>query len=300
MFWIGRLATPLSLALGVSVIGVAVALAGTPIDETIPARPDSEIKIENLAGSVTVTVGRDDQVHVSGTLGENAKRLAIKTDDEDIDIEVVLPRQVEDIAGTDLVIEVPRGAEVFVETVSANVAIEGVEGKVGVETVSGTVGVDVPAANRRVRLESVSGEMTIVGTVTDLRAESVSGKIDVDGVSGEIEVSTTSGVIEVAGDDLRDVELGSVTGSITLEGDPKGRAEVEIENLSGSVAVYFSEAADAEIRVETFTGAIDSDFEASLVSEAHGKGEWLRTVVGAGSATVKISTFSGPVQIKKR
>ena len=294
------LATSLPAAFGVCLLGAAVALAGTPIDETVPARSDSEVKIENLAGSVTVTVGSDDQVRITGTLGENAKRLDVKTDDEDVHIQVVLPRRVENIAGTDLVVEVPKGAELAIETVSADVSVEGVEGKVDVETVSGETGIRVPAGAGRLRLESVSGPVTVSGEIEDLRAESVSGRIDIEGADGEVEASTTNGDIRVVGGKLADVEIGSVSGAVTLDGDPASGGEVEIENLSGSVTVRLSADANAEIRVETLTGKVDSDFEGSTVGEEDGRGEWLRTVVGDGSASVRISTFSGPVEIRKR
>jgi hypothetical protein len=273
--------------------------AGTPIDQTIPAEADSEITIENLVGRVHVTVGPDESVHVGGALGENAKGVAVTTDDEDVRIVVELPRHVANISGTDLQVQIPRHATLAIETESADVSIEGAAGKITVETVSGSITVDTPASDQRVRLESVSGSVNARGDLQDVRAESVSGTIEIGGAGGEIEASTTSGAIQVSGEALRYVEASSVSGAITVEGAPAAGAELELENLSGPVGLHLSGDANAEIRVETFTGEIDSDWESR--SDGAGKeGEWLTTVVGKGGASITISTFSGPVSIRKR
>jgi DUF4097 and DUF4098 domain-containing protein YvlB len=290
-----------ALALGASVSCTELARAeNAPIDETVPAQADSEITIKNLVGRVTVTIGPDDGVHVGGTLGENAKGVVVTTDDEDIRIEVELPRRVEKISGTDLDVRVPRHASLSIETESADVSIEGAAGKIDVETVSGSITIGTPANERRVRLESVSGAVTVRGDVRNVRAESVSGKIEIDGAGGEIEASTTSGAIGVSGEALRYAELSSVSGAITVEGAPAPGGELELENLSGSVGLVLGADANAEVRVETFTGKIDSDFEGSADGKGKGTGEWLTTVVGKGGASVTISTFSGPVSIRKR
>jgi len=288
------------LVFAATLLFASVALAGAPIDETVPAESGSEIRIENLAGSVTVMPGSDREVHVGGTLGDNAKGVSVETDDQDVNIKVILPQRVEDIAGTDLVVRVPPRAELSIETVSANVSVDGVEGQIAVETVSGSIGIQVAEHGERIRLETVSGPMEIRGGTRDVRAESVSGKIVIAGSTGEVEANTTSGAIEVSGREFRGIEIGSVSGPITLEGDPVSNAEYELENLNGSITLRLSEGADAEIRVETFTGDIDSDFEGSVVGENGAPGDWLRTVVGSGAASVKISTFSGPVRIEKR
>ncbi|MGH2569627.1 MAG: DUF4097 family beta strand repeat-containing protein [bacterium] len=290
-----------TLALAGSVLGAALARAeGTPIDQSVAAEADSEIKIENLVGRVTVTVGSDDRVHVGGMLGENAKGVVVTTDDEDVRIEVQLPRRVENISGTDLEIQVPRNATLTIETESAEVSIQGAAGKIGVETVSGNITVETTAGDQRVRLESVSGAVTVRGNIGDVRAESVSGKIEIGDAGGEIEASTTSGGIQVSGEALRYVELSSVSGSIAVDGDPAPGAELELENLSGSVGLRLSPDANAEIRVETFTGKIESDFDGGVQNKGKETGEWLTTVVGKGGASVTISTFSGSVSLRKR
>jgi DUF4097 and DUF4098 domain-containing protein YvlB len=289
------------LALAGSVLGAALARAErAPIDENVAAQADSEITIENLVGRVTVTVGSDDRVHVGGALGENAKGVAVTTDDEDVRIEVQLPRRVENISGTDLEIQVPRLATLTIETESAEVSIQGAAGKIGVETVSGNITLETQASDGRVRLESVSGAVTVRGNIGDVRAESVSGKVEIAGAGAEIEASTTSGDILVSGEALHYVELSSVSGSIAVEGDPVPGAELELENLNGSVGLRLSPSASAQIRVETFTGKIESDFDGGVQNKGKESGEWLTTVVGKGGASITISTFSGPVSLKKR
>jgi DUF4097 and DUF4098 domain-containing protein YvlB len=295
----------LSLAAAAVLLGPSGAGAGTPIDETVPARADAEVTIENLSGSVSVVAGDGSDVHIGGTLSKDASRLAVETDDEEINIEVMYPKHVENIEDTDLEVRVPRGVAVRVETVSATVTIDGVEGEVDVETVSGSIGVTTAASRDGVRLESVSGSIRVRGNIQDVRAESVSGKIEIAETRGEVEASTTSGSLEISGGEFTVVECASVSGEIHFAGDPTAGAEFDFENLSGSITLDLPANLDAEVRVETFSGDIESDFEGGRTRSR----SWdrdddepsaLDAVYGSGSASFYISTFSGPVRIKKR
>ena len=45
---------------------------------------------------------------------------------------------------------------------------------------------------------------------------------------------------------------------------------------------------------------VESDFDGGVQNKGKESGEWLTTVVGKGGASVTISTFSGPVSLRKR
>ena len=112
-----------------------------------------------------------NQVEITGVLGKNVEDLEIWSDEDSIEIEVVVPRHVDDL-DTELVIKVPSTASVEVETVSASIEVEGLSGAVELETVSGWV--------------------RVAGQVSELWAASVSGTIMVASASGSLSPSRFS------------------------------------------------------------------------------------------------------------
>src|SRR5512140_754738 len=61
------------LLLGSSPSRTDAADGGTRISERRPARPDGTVKITNVAGSVSVLPGADNEVSVTGELAKGAK-----------------------------------------------------------------------------------------------------------------------------------------------------------------------------------------------------------------------------------
>src|SRR5579862_7702084 len=58
------------------------------VNETRNAKPDAEIRIENLAGTLHIKAWDKNQVNVSGRLGSDVERLEITGEGADIEIRV--------------------------------------------------------------------------------------------------------------------------------------------------------------------------------------------------------------------
>jgi len=279
--------------------------AGTPINETRPVNATARIDVSNVKGSVTVSGWDKAEVSISGTLGDGAKKLSVEGSGDHLSIKVETPdKQGWFSWGADtrmgdstLDIKVPKGAEMKIEVVSADVSLSGVAGRtLNVDSVSGKLHLDSGA--KELELDSVSGDIDVSGSADRAHVETVSGNIRARGLSGTVKFETVSGDVDAENGGYREVTAGTVSGDINLRGKPDAGARIDVETMSGDVHLYLPTDASARLNASTFSGRIRSDF--GTVSEPeHGPGSSLETTAGSGSGQVKLETFSGDIDIRK-
>jgi DUF4097 and DUF4098 domain-containing protein YvlB len=124
------------------------------------------------------------------------------------------------------------------ESVSGDVELSGISGQIDATTVSGDM--ELEAGNiHSGKLETVSGDLTVRGEVTDngkLSAESMSGDVTIylpDSQSGLFKAQSFSGDIETDFGSVQNVKHGP--GSHLKHVAGKGGAEVRVESFSGSI-----------------------------------------------------------------
>lgn len=167
-------------------------------------------------------------------------------------------------------VEVLRAGDVVIaESVSGNAHVGGCKGDLDVESTSGEVTVtDVEGA---VSAESVSGDIDVRDVALGVNAESISGTIRIESLDGEVTASTTSGDIEITTRTKSDVDLESVSGTVTLAVDPEGFGQVSLSASSGD---------------------IESDIPISVKRKTRGR---LQGTLGTGTAFLRVSTNSGDI-----
>ncbi len=277
----------------------AALAAQSEIERTVPARPDGLVTITNVAGSVVVTGWDRDEVEITGTLGRGVEELDIESGGRSVEIEVELVHRSRGRdANADLEIRVPRGSELDIEVVSAEVEIMEVTGEVTIESVSGAV--DVEGQPKELDVESVSGSIEIDAETEKVTIESVSGGIHLAGTMREIEAATVSGRIEIETGELRSAELETTSGGVEIFGSLAAGAEVDVESHSGSVDLGLPSSTSARFEVATFSGRITNVLGPPPDRNRYGPGKELDFEVGGGSARVKIDTFSGSVTLRLR
>jgi len=193
---------------------------------------------------------------------------------------------------------VPRGAEMRIEVVSADVALSGVAGRaLNVNSVSGKLRLDSDA--REVEVDSVSGNIELTGKAERGHLETVSGNVRARGLGGQIKFETVSGDVDAENGDYREINAGTVSGNINLRGKPSKDARVDVETMSGDVHLYLPADVSAHLRGSTFSGSIRTDF-GSVKEEDHGPGSNLDATVGGGDARINLQTFSGDMEIRRQ
>jgi hypothetical protein len=174
--------------------------------------------------------------------------------------------------GADVVLEIPWGATVRLETVN------------------GTIEAVAMVGEQKYR--AVSGEIHLWNVAGSVDAGTLSGSIWLDG-GGDIRIraNTVSGSIRVRAARIHGMVLSTTSGAIAVTGalDPAG--DHRAESISGSVELSPLSGVTAELR--SISGSLVSDVASRTDG---GRGFW-RSVVGDGKATFRASSTSGGLRI---
>jgi DUF4097 and DUF4098 domain-containing protein YvlB len=264
------------------------------IDERRPLKADARVSVSNVAGLIQVEAWDRKELHLTGTLASEVEKLEITGSESSLKIEVKLPERTRNVEASELRLKVPAGITLDADGVSADVKVTGLSGPIEAKSVSGDVRIDV--ASKKVKASTVSGDVTVhAPSATDTRAASVSGDVDIRAASGEVRGESVSGDVTVQAGEMKRLDLESVSGDLEVDGELTRDSEVSVETLSGSVVLLLSKLPDIELDMETFSGELESAWSprpASGVKEFHRDGE--------GRGRIKLNSFSGDIELKKK
>lgn len=274
----------------------STAWADTRVDERHAIAPGGRIEISNIAGKVTVRGWDRRDVQLSGTLSDG---LTLKPEKSASRVrwEVTYPRR-SNSGGATLELFVPRGVELQLGTVSADIDIAGIDVKrVQANTVSG----DVRAVGRSAEatLNSVSGDVDTELQTTRMEARTVSGSIRAGGgLSGEIGATTVSGKVDVEVGRTQRLVVETVSGRMDLSAAalaPGGR--ISAQSVSAPITLRVPATVSAQLSIDSFSGTIQSD-AGNVVRPRHGPGSSLETRLGSGDGDISLQSHSGGVRVR--
>ena len=273
--------------------------AATPIDQTRPLDPRGRVEIDNLKGRVEVRAWDRPEVKISGSLGAGVERLSVDGDRSALRIEVKYPHRANNTEPTVLVVQLPLQAELEVSTVSANIDVHGVAPReLSLESVSGDI--VVVGAPRRASVESVSGDVMLTINSGDVEASAVSGDLTLNGrLNGELSVETVSGNLRVdnKGERVRRLSASTVSGDMTLNVALAPDGQISMESVSGDLTLVAPRDLSAQVSGESFSGDLRAP-GAKIEREEYGPGSSFHTRYGAGKGEVRIETFSGDATLR--
>lgn len=283
-------------------------LAGTPINETRQVDARVRIDVSNVKGAVNVSAWDKNEVGITGTLGEGARRLAIEGGGGQLTVRVEGPDKSGGWLGwgsdssmqeSILNLKVPRAASLEVGVVSAEVAVADLSGgELQIDSVSGRIRLSA-VQSPRLRLESVSGDVEFDGKADDASIETVSGDVIARGVGSRMRMETVSGNLRAAAAaPLKQTEASSVSGDIEITGGLEKGGRIEIETMSGDVRLNLPASVSAKIEAESFSGTLRSDF-GTVQKPEHGPGSSLNAKAGDGDGDISVDSFSGDVTIRR-
>jgi len=274
--------------------------AGEEINQSMDAAADGKVSIENVAGSVEVRGWSRNQVEVTGELGDHVEEFVFERDGDEVIIKVRVPRRSSRGISSDLVVNVPQGSSLEVDTVSADIDVSDVQGEQDLESVSGDVATAAFGAD--MELSTVSGDIEVQGDNESARSEvvTVSGDIDADSLSGEIIVEAVNGEISVINGSFTRASMETVNGSITFHNQLIGDGRLDIETINGTVDVDFGGDVSARFDIETFNGAIRNCFGPEPVrTSKYTPGRELKFTEGDAAGRVTIRTLNGSLRLCK-
>jgi hypothetical protein len=148
------------------------------VDEVLPAAAEGIVVVRIPDGTIKIESWGQNEIRVVGTVSD-PEQLEFTSDHGHADITVNSAVTAEGAGTVDLLITVPVGSSVDVETDRASVAVMDVEGVV--------------------RLESGSGNMTVSGNPMGIVARSISGDIDIDAERAPGIVHSEKGEVRLRG-----------------------------------------------------------------------------------------------------
>lgn len=282
------------------------ALAGTTLDLTHAATPTARISISNIKGEVTVSAWDRNEVHVGGELGDGARPLAITGPDDALEIKVEAQGKSglfnwggsNAMGATTLHVQVPRGAALEVDVVSAPVTVDGLAGgALELNSVSGKVRVN--ARTPSLEVDSVSGSIEQAGRADRADLQTVSGDILAPALGSDAKLETVSGQVQVRGGPWQRFSLSTVSGDAEISGALAADGRMDIDSMSGDVQLAMPADTQATVHASSFSGDLRSDFGQAEHNE-HGPGSELTARLGDGRAQVAIESFSGDVRIRRQ
>lgn len=274
-----------------------IALADTDINETRAVNADATVQISNVEGSIDVSTWKNNEVHISGSLGKGVEGLDISGDASRLKIEVQYPdndswhgRSIHD---SDLIVRVPVGVRLVATAVSADITVNGVEGPVRIETVSGEI--EIGGSPSELNINSVSGDTVADVRTNKIKYSSVSGDLELRGLSGEFSGNAVSGDIEVMADQVTSFSAETVSGSVELSGSLDKSANLDVKTLSGDIVLYLPANLSADITFDTFSGDLYGDFDIPRGEDQN----YVKFSVGNGDARITLNTFSGTAELNR-
>lgn len=273
------------------------ALADTDINETRAVNADATVQISNVEGTIDVSAWKNNEVHISGSLGKGVEGLDISGDATRLKIEIQYPdhdnwhgRKTND---SDLIVRVPVGVRLVTTGVSADITIDGVEGPVRAESVSGEI--EISGAPAELNVNSVSGDTVADVNTRKIKYSSVSGDLELRGPGGEFSGNAVSGDIEVMADQISSFSAETVSGSVELNTSLSKGAEVDVKTLSGDIVLTLPASLSADITFDTFSGDLYSEFDIPK----SGDDNYVKASIGGGDAQITLNTFSGTAELNR-
>lgn len=253
-------------------------------DSSYPVENKRNISLETPVGDLKVTGYDGDEIRftLKGKVPERYvdRYLTILESNDELSIELY-----EDIDGLnfskggyeDLEIElfIPREylGDVEFENVSGEITLDGIRAKqVSVDNVSGDIILE-NGNHDKVEFATVSGQVISYSQVNHLEGDSISGKITASGVKESFDLESVSGTINVTAMDLL--------------------KDSEIETVSGAVSVEFTAASSLGYNLSSVSGNITVDAKDEISESSQS----LKRSSGEGP-NLLVSTVSGGIQIK--
>src|SRR4051812_18542681 len=210
----------------------APARAGQRDEQRRAATADGSVEIVNRAGSVSVLGWDRLEVAVSTALGDGASGVELASSGDKTSVEVKTRGNPMDTRSS-MEVHVPRRSRVKVKGFEVRISADGLAGSFSASAVEGSIA--VLHGPPEVSLKTVSGSIEVAGATRHVLVESVNGSVNVRDASGEVKAKSVNGSLSVAGSRFDRVQLRTVSGRLTFQGDLLGDAELQARTVNGSV-----------------------------------------------------------------
>lgn len=152
--------------------------------------------------------------------------------------------------------------------------------------------------DRRNRSTDVSVDFVVhVPAGTPLDAATVSGDVTVQGLRSDVRAATVSGDVEVATSGI--AKASTVSGDLDIALGSAEWKDLEYQTVSGDITVRIPAGVGAEVEASTLSGDFASDFDVVLRGRTGRRwvGSAVRGTIGDGGRSLTLKSVSGDVRI---
>jgi DUF4097 and DUF4098 domain-containing protein YvlB len=271
---------------------LAVMMAITPTDQTVPVAKGTKLDINNFAGDVIIKVWDKDAVRVEVN-NSDRETVDIKQVEQSLRIRSRSTRGGPP-RSLDYTISVPSWMAISVAGTYADVNMDGVGGDVSVETTHGDV--KVRGGSGFVSLKSVQGEITLEKAKGRVEVRAVNESIHLADISGDLSAESTNGSIILDRIDSGNVDLYTVNGNISYDGAVKEKGLYRLTTHNGLIAMPIADKANASLTVRTYNGSFRSTFP---IGDPDKRNKRFTVTLGNGSAHVELESFGGTIALRR-
>jgi DUF4097 and DUF4098 domain-containing protein YvlB len=256
----------------------------------------TRLVLTNNAGEVVVGSWDRDVVKVEASHSDR-ESVDVQTADQTLRIRSRAARGPSSLV--DYRLTVPRWMPVNLSGSYLEAAIEGTSAEVTVETVHGNV--RVVGGSGAVSVRSVMGVITVDKASGRVKATTVNEGIRLTNVTGDMTAETTNGDVVIQNAQTSNLEVSTVNGDVTFSGTVRDGGAYRLTTHSGDVRVGLGGAANATVFVRTFQGDFSSDFPIELPEgQSRDSGsKRFNFTLGTGSARIEVQSFNGDIHVAR-
>lgn len=286
----------------------------------MPADPAVVISLCLESGNISVVGGDRREVRVSGdndalvtlrrTENPNATTPATRLEVLVSDSPKELPLRFGECRGTtDIELEVPRGATLYVKTREGDVEISDV-GEVRAETSSGNISVRRVA--KAVEATSVSGDIALEESNGRIRLRSISGSIEAVNAkviepNDFLYANTMSGDVRLEQIAQPRVEASAITGEVSLTGPLARGGSYSFKTTTGDITLSMPDSVSFQVTAKVSQGGeVITDFPLKYTGgtpavDVISSGKLIGSYgTGPAAATLNLVSFSGTLRLRKQ
>ena len=234
--------------------------------------PSGEVRITGTDGDQVVVrerSGRDLSDRFEVGASDGALELVAK---QRFGVTISIDSHVWGRGAPNLDIEVPSGADVSVQTASADVVATHLVGKKDFRTASGDLSLDGIAG--RLELDAVSGDVSVTAIgVLDLRGKTISGDL------------------HIRAPRMTQLDLATTSGDLWVDAELTGSGPFAVRSISGDVLLV--SRGDLRVEAQSITGDLNSEVPHRRESSPGRK----LLMIGRSGPTLAFKSVSGDLQV---
>jgi DUF4097 and DUF4098 domain-containing protein YvlB len=260
-------------------------------DETVAVARGARLTVENFAGDVVIKAWDRDALRVQARHDARSK-VNIRTTAAGVVVEADHPGR----GSVDYEISAPSWMPVKVVGTYNFITVEGSQSEVSAETTRGDV--VIKGGTGTVTARSIMGDVIVEGARGRVTASSVNEGVRITGASGDVTAESTNGDISLTQMKSQSVEVSTINGNITFDGQPTDRGRYRFTTHNGDITLGIPESSNVSFTLRTYQGSFSSTLKLNgPPSSEVRQGRRTTYILGTGSAEMELESFGGSIRI---